>query len=62
MKTYVTISLNEKDIELLGLGDLKEAVELDGSIHDVVDKALTLMVSDKLVQMKITNLPMREEA
>lgn len=62
MKTYVTISLSKEDIDVMAEADMKKTVELDSQIHDIVDSALTLMVGGKLVQLKITNLPMREES
>ena len=57
MKTYVTISVSEKDIDGIDDEDNKVAQKF----HDVVDTALIMMIGN-LVQLKITNLPMREES
>ena len=58
MRTYVTVSLGAEDTQ-------EQKMELyrflEEAVHNAVDVGLVLMRDKQLVQIKITNLPMRKE-
>ena len=54
MKTFITVSIESVKKAAL----TKQSNE---NIHNTVDAALILMESGQLVQLKVTNLPMRED-
>ena len=59
MITYITIALTKLDIKELGES---EDSQLERDIDNVMHAAQTLMIGNKHVQLKITNLPMREDS
>jgi len=58
MKTYVTVSLGLEDTQEQKM-ELYRLIE--EAVHNAVDVGLVLMRDKQLVQIKITNLPMRKE-
>ena len=58
MITYLTVSVSESDVETIDDTDSKFLKKIDNVMH----AALTLMLGGNFVQLKITNLPMKEQS
>ena len=57
MKTYLTLSLGKPDFSKHNKDAEMNVLKVVGQVHTLVDRALEIMESGQMLQMKITNLP-----